>query len=68
MLKTATQFVSTEALAGLITAYLCLSRVPVMAWNSDLVEEAMKLPDDGGNLLRKVAGVHCGDAQQREAC
>jgi hypothetical protein len=33
-----------------------------MAGDSYLVEEAMQLADDGGDLLREVAGVH-GDCR-----
>ncbi len=33
-----------------------------MTGDSDLVEQAVQLADDGGDLLRKVAGVHVGDS------
>jgi hypothetical protein len=33
-----------------------------MAGNTDLVEQAMQLPDDGGDLLGEVARVH-GDCR-----
>jgi hypothetical protein len=36
-----------------------------MAGDSDLVEQAMELADDGGDLLGQVAGVHdVGACQQ----
>jgi hypothetical protein len=37
-----------------------------MARDSDLIEEAVELADDGGDLLGQVAGVHdCGTCQRR---
>ena len=30
-----------------------------MAWNPNLIEEAMQSLDNGRDLLRQVAGVHC---------
>jgi hypothetical protein len=40
--------------------HLCLTRVALMAGNADLVEQAVQLADDGGDLLGEVAGVHVG--------
>lgn len=41
-----------------IYTYLCLSGFPLMAWDADLIEEAVQLANDGIDLLRQVAGVH----------
>jgi hypothetical protein len=35
-----------------------------MAWNSDFIEETMKLSNDGRNLQRQIAGIHGKQAQQ----
>ena len=40
--------------------YLCLARVTLMIGDSYLVEEAVQLADNGGDLLSEVAGVHDG--------
>ena len=39
-------------------AYLFLACFAVMIGHADLVEEVMKLADDGADLLREIAGVH----------
>lgn len=39
-------------------SYLRLSRIPLMGWHANLVEEAMQSLDDRRDLLRQVAGVH----------
>lgn len=41
-------------------AYLCLARVALMAGNTNLIEEVVQLADNGGDLLREIAGVHVG--------
>lgn len=46
-----------------LLAYLCLALVALMAGDSYLIEEAVELADDSGDLLGQVAGVHdCGTA------
>lgn len=37
---------------------LCFARLPFMARNADLVEEAMELPNNCPYLRGKVAGIH----------
>ena len=41
-------------------AHLCLARVALMAGHANLIEQAVQLADDGGDLLGEVAGVHGG--------
>ena len=38
--------------------YFCLSSFALVAWNTNLVEDAMKLADDGVDLRRQVASIH----------
>lgn len=45
--------------------YLCLARVPLMAGDANLVEQAMQLADNSRDLLGQVAGVHDCEAYQR---
>ena len=48
-----------------IRANLRLPRIPLMAGNTNIIEQSMKLSDDRGDLRSQVARVHRSISSQR---
>ena len=46
-------------------ANLRLPRIPLVAGNTDIIEQSMKLSDDGGDLRSQVARVHRSVSSER---
>lgn len=46
-------------------ANLRLSRIPLVAGNTNIIEQSMKLSDDGGDLRSQVARVHHSVSSER---
>jgi hypothetical protein len=53
---------ATAAVRVVSVPYLSFARIPLMAGHTNLVEQAVQLADDGGDLLGEVARVH-GDCR-----
>jgi hypothetical protein len=43
-----------------ILPHLCFTRLALMAGDANVIEQAVQLADDGGDLLGEVARVHGG--------